>query len=111
MPEAGQRHAGRAALVDQRGHAGLNAHHVGIHAEAAGDILIDMGMGIDQPGQHDLAGDVDDLLGAGRQDIGLNGGDLAVTDRDIFQAVDARGRIDHAAPTQEQVEAGIHGHG
>ena len=50
VPEAGQRHAGRTALIDQRRHAGLHANHVGIHAEAAGDILIDMRVGIDQPG-------------------------------------------------------------
>ena len=30
VPEARQRHAGRAALVDHRGDAGMNADHVGI---------------------------------------------------------------------------------
>ena len=55
MPETRQGHAGGAALIDQRRDAGLDADHVGIHAEAAGDILIDMGMGIDQSGQHDFA--------------------------------------------------------
>jgi len=52
---AGQRHAGRAALIDQCRHAGLHAHHVGIHAEAAGDILIDMRVGIDQARQYPFA--------------------------------------------------------
>ncbi|MEY9368532.1 hypothetical protein ABIE83_003150 [Bradyrhizobium diazoefficiens] len=47
MTKAGQRHAGRAALIDQRRHARLHADHVGVHAEAAGDILIDMGVGVD----------------------------------------------------------------
>jgi len=89
MPESGQRHAGRAALIDQRRHPGLHAHHVGVHAEPAGDILVDMGVGIDQSRQDDLAGDIDDLAGSGRQDIGLNRGDLAVADCHVFQAVDA----------------------
>ncbi len=111
MPETGKRHAGRATLIDQRGHAGLDADHIGVHAEAPGDVLIDMGVGVDQAGQDDLAGDVDDLFGAGREDIGLHCGDLAVTDRYVFQAVDSGGRIDHAASAQEQVEAGIYGHG
>jgi len=35
-----------------------------------------MRMGIDQAGQHDLAGDVDDFAGAGRQDVGLNAATL-----------------------------------
>ena len=66
MPEAGQRHAGRTALIDQCRHARLDANHVGIHAEATGDILIDMRMRIDEAGQYQLACDVDDLFGAGR---------------------------------------------
>ena len=110
VPEAGQRHAGRAALIDQCRHAGLHAHHVGIHAEAAGDILIDMRMRIDQPRQHQLAGYIDHLSGAGRQDVGLHGRDLAIANGDVPDAIDAGGRADHAAAAQKLVEGGADGH-
>jgi hypothetical protein len=110
VPETRQCHAGRAALIDQRRDAGLDADHVCIHAEAAGDILIDMGMGIDQPGQHDFAGHIGDFSGACRQNIGLNGGNFAVADGDVLEAVDAGRRIDDATPAQKQVECGADSH-
>ena len=83
MPEARQRHAGRAALVDQRGHAGVHADQIGIHAETAADIAVDMGVGVDHAGQHDAPTHVDGFLGARRQDVLLHGRDLAVTHRGI----------------------------
>jgi hypothetical protein len=86
----------------------LNTDHIGIHAEPAGDILIDMGVGVYQPRQYDLARDIDDFASAARQDVGLHDGDLAVADGDILQAVDAGGRIDNATSTQKQVEAGAY---
>ena len=104
MPETRQGHAGRAALIDQRRHARLHADDVGVHAEAPRDILIDMRMGVDQSGQHDLARDVNDVAGAGRQDIGLNGGDLAAANGDILQPIDAGSRIDDPSTAQQQVE-------
>jgi hypothetical protein len=70
-----------------------------------------MRMGVDQPGQHDFVRDIDDLSGTCRQDIGLNGGNFAIADGDILQAIDARGRIDDAPPTQQQIKCGAHGHG
>ena len=75
-------------MIDQRCDPGLDAHHVGVHAEASCYILVDMRMGIDQSGQHQLAGDIDNLLGAGWQNVGLNCGDLAVANRDVLHAVD-----------------------
>src|SRR5882757_10810255 len=110
IPEARQRHAGRTALIDQGRHAGLHADHVRVHSEAAGDVLIDMRMRIDQPGQHQLAGDVDHLSGAGRQNVGLYGGDLAIADGDVPDPIDARGRADHAAAAQKLVESGADRH-
>ena len=56
MAEARNGHAARTALVHHCGDAGPYAHHVGVQAEAAGDVLIDMGMGIDHAGGDDLAG-------------------------------------------------------
>jgi len=37
-----------------------------------------MGVGVDQSGRHDLAGDIDNLPSAGRQNVCLNRGNLAV---------------------------------
>ena len=48
VAEARQGHAARAALVDQRRHAGVHAAQVGVQAEAAGDVLVDVGVGVDQ---------------------------------------------------------------
>ena len=48
-----------------------------------------MRMGIDESGQNDFVRDIQDFPGTCRQDIGLNGGDLAVANGDIFDAIDA----------------------
>jgi hypothetical protein len=68
-------------------------------------------MGIDQAGQNDFVRDIHDLPGAGRQNVGLNGGDLAVANSDILDAIDARSRIDDAASAQKQIKCGAHRHG
>ncbi len=104
VPKARQGHAGRTALIHQGCHARPHADHVGVHTETSRDILIDMRVGIDQAGQHDLAGDVDDFAGAGRQDVGLDGCDLAAANGDILQPVHAGRRIDDPSATQQQVE-------
>jgi len=41
----------------------------------------------------------------------LNGGDLAVANGDVFDAIDALGRTDDAAAAQEQVKRGAYRHG
>ena len=69
-----------------------------------------MRMSVDQSGQHDLASDVYDLLRTGRHDIGLNGHNLAATDGDVLDRIDARGGIDDAAPAQQQIERGAQRH-
>lgn len=62
--------------------------------------MIDVGVRVDQPGQHQLAANVDDLPGAGRQNVVRDRGNLAVADRDILDAIDAGGRTDHATASQ-----------
>ena len=111
MPEARQRHAGRAALVDQRGDAGMDADQIGIQTEAAADIAIDMGVGVDHARQDDASAKVDRLLGARGQNVLLDGGDLAVADRDIHHAVDARCGADHVSAAQQHVIGFVVGHG
>ncbi len=112
VAEARQRHAGRAALIDHRGDAGLHADQIGVHAEAAADVAIDVGVGVDHARDDDAAADVDGLLGARRQDdVLLHGGDLAVAHRDIHHAVDARSGIDDMAAAQQHVIGSVVGHG
>ena len=48
-----------------------------------------MRVGIDEAGQHQLAGHVDHLFGAGRQDVRLHGCDLAVANGDVPDAINA----------------------
>jgi len=55
MAKARERHARRAALIDDRGHAGMHADHIGVEPETARHILVDVRMGVDQAWQHKLA--------------------------------------------------------
>ena len=104
MTEARQRHAGRAALIDHRGHAGMHADHVGVEAEAARHILVDLPMGVDHAGNDELAGDVDDLRARAGDDMVGDSGDLAAANADILDPVDARVRADHPAAAQDDIE-------
>ena len=101
--EAGEGQHRRSALVDHGGHAGMDANGVGVEAEPAADIAIDVGVGIDQAGQHQLAAHVDRLLGWTGQAL-ADRGDAAVSHGDIEDAVEALGRIDDAAAPKQQVE-------
>ena len=111
MAEARQGHAGGAALVDHRGDAGMHAHHVGIQAEAAGDVMIDVGVRVDHAGKHQPPTNVDGLLGGGRQDVFLHGGDLAVADGDVHHAVDAGRGTNDVSAAKQQIIGFVVGHG
>ena len=67
VAEARNGHAARPTLVHHGGDARPHAHHVGVQAEASGDVLIDMGMGVYHAGNDDLARDVDHLPGRRRR--------------------------------------------
>jgi hypothetical protein len=69
-----------------------------------------MRVGIDEARQYQLAGYVDHLSGAGRQNVALHRRDLAVADGDVPDPVDAGGRADHAAAAQKLVEGGADRH-
>src|SRR5438105_2028861 len=69
-----------------------------------------MRMRIDEAGQYQLAGHVDHLSGAGRQNVALHSRDLAIADGDVPDPVDAGGRTDHAAAAQKLVEGGADRH-
>ncbi len=110
IAEAGQGHAGRAALIDDRGDARVHADHVGIHAEPAGHILIDMPVRVDEARQNDLAFGVDHLFRRTRQDVFLHRGNAAAPDRDVHHAVDAGSGADHLTPADDDVERRIFNH-
>src|ERR1051326_8296419 len=100
LAEGGQRHARRAALVDERRDAGAHAAKVGLEAEAAGDVLEHVRVRVDESGQHQLARDVDRLARARGRDRRQHRGDAALPDRDVVGAVEALGRVDDPAPAQ-----------
>ena len=103
VAEPRQRHAGGAALIDNGGDAGAHADHVRVEAEAAGDVAVDVGVGVDHAGQHELAADIHHFGGRGGEDGLGHRGDAPVAHRDVADAVDAGSRADHAATAQEKV--------
>ena len=58
----------RPALVDQRRHARVDADHVGVEAEAAADVAIDVRVRVDHARQHELAAHVDRFAASVRAD-------------------------------------------
>jgi hypothetical protein len=96
------------ALVDHGGHAGMNADGVGVEAEAAADVAIDVGVGVDQAGQHQFAPDVDRLPG-GTREVPAYCRDPAFAHCHIENAVETLRRIDDAASPKQQIERrGLH---
>src|SRR3954469_20038349 len=82
-----------AALIDDGRYPRTDADQVRVEAEIAGDVLIDMRVGVDQPGGDDQARGVDRLR-APRIELRRDGGDAAFSDPDVEHGVDAVGRID-----------------
>ena len=105
MAEAGNGHAARAALIDERGHRRAHPHHVGRETELAGDVLVDMRVGIDQPWGDDEAGGVDDLARATGFKRGNDGSDPTLANADVADAVGPIGGIDDPPALQHQVIA------
>ena len=105
MPEAGHRHAAGPALIDQRADARVDAAQVGLEAEFAGDVLIDVRMGVDQPGGHDTPGDVDHLGPGFGRDLRLDGRDAIAADADVEDTVAPGRRIDHPTALQNKIKS------
>ena len=101
----------RAALIDHGRHAGPDPHQIGIHAERAGDMFVDVGVRVDHPGDHEPVTDVERLRSRALLDRGEHRGDLPVADADVEAAVDPTRGVDHAAAAQHEVEAGSRGRG
>ncbi len=92
-----------AALVDDRGDSAADADEIGVEPEIARDVLVDMGVGIDQPRSDDQPASVNDLgLGTGFEPR-RESCDAAFPDADVADAVDIVGRVDDMPPGQHQV--------
>jgi hypothetical protein len=92
-----------ATLVDDGGHARANADLVRVHAEVAGDVLVDVAVRIDHARDHELAPRVDRASGRAR-DPRRHLRNRSVFHGDVVDTVDALGGIDHAAAADDQVE-------
>ncbi len=108
LAETRERHAAGPTLVDHRGGAGLDADHIGIEAETAADIFEDMGMGVDEAGQHQPSSEVDRLVRRIARDIAGDLGDQAALDRDVADAIPTRPRIDDPTTFEEQIVLRFH---
>ncbi len=101
MPEARHRDAAGAALIDERRDARAHAAQVGVQAEAAGHILVDVRVRIDQARQHQPAAAVDDLrVVLARREIRPDRGNPVVLDEDVDDRIEAGCGIDDTAAFQ-----------
>jgi hypothetical protein len=91
------------ALVDERRDSRANAAEIGLEAEAAGDVLEYMRVRVDQPGKHELSGDVDRFLRARGRNRRQDRGDASILERDVVDAVQALRRIDDAPAAKQKV--------
>src|SRR5215470_6836987 len=103
LSEALDGERGGAALVDDRGDARANANLVRVHPEITGDVLVDVGVRVDQTGGHQLIPRVDRAGGRARH-LARHLRDRSVFHRDVMDTIDPRGGIDHAATADDQVE-------
>jgi hypothetical protein len=94
---------GGAALVDDGGHARANADFVRVHPEVPGDVLVDVAVRIDHPGDHELLPRVQGAGGRAR-DPRRHLRDRAALHGQVADTIDALGGIDHTATADDQVE-------
>ena len=107
--EAGEGQHRGSALVDHRGHAGMDADGIGVEAEAAADIAIDMGVACRSGRAAPACRATSTVSVAGARQVLADRGDAAVAHGDIEDPVEALGRIDDAAAPQEEVVGlGLH---
>ena len=90
-----------APRVDHGGDAGPHAREVGVHTEA-GHSVEHVGMQVDDPGDYQLLGHVDDLARFLQRDAGRDTGDNAVFHRDVQDAVQLMRRVDDGTAAEQQ---------
>ena len=95
------RHAGGGALMRHQ-FVGRNADRRAIGK--------DMRMKIDQAGRHQLAGDVEQALGARRRNVGFERLDHAEADADVALAAQVLARVEHVAALDDQIELVVRSH-
>src|SRR5215510_6224638 len=98
-----QRHATRPSLIDQGRDPRVHTHHVSVEAETASDVLIHVGVGVDEARQHEFAGHVQDFLGAIARDRCLHRRNASILYRHIQGTIYPLRRIDHPATAQQHV--------
>jgi hypothetical protein len=81
----------------------VHADHVGLEAESAGDVLVDVSVSVDEPRQDELIADVDDLAGVTSAEGRSHRGDPSRAHRDIERTVEVLGRVDDAATLEQEV--------
>ena len=100
-PVEGQR--ARAALIHHRSHPGADADEIGVEPEITRNVLVDMGVGIDQAWRHDEPRGVDDL-GLSRIEFRRDRRDVALADSDVADGIDPILRIDNPPALDDDVK-------
>ena len=90
-------HAARAALVDEGGDPGPDPDEVRIEPEPPRDVLVHVGVGVDEPGHHQLAGRIDAPGSAIGRQARLHRRDPAGADRDVESSGSTRRGVDQGA--------------
>jgi hypothetical protein len=103
VPESGERHARRSALIDNRRYPRLHADEIGIEPEAAGHVLVAVRMGVDQARQNQAIRHIRYGLRPRAIDARFNRRNAAVAHRDIHHAIQAGGGTDDASPGQQKI--------
>jgi hypothetical protein len=87
-------HATRVALIHQSGDAGAHADHLGIQSEPPGDVLANMSMRVDHPGDDDFPRDIQHLTRRRGGKRGFDRGDDIFTNADVGDIIAPRCRVD-----------------
>ena len=101
--EGGEVVRARVARRHQRGGALERNQLVGRDADRRA-VRIDVGVQIDEPRQHQLAGGVEHAVGARRRNVGLDRRDLAEAEADVALAAQLLRRVEQLAALDHQVE-------
>ena len=107
VAEAADGHAARPALVDQGRGRRPHPDHVRVESELAGDVLVDVRMGIDHSGDDELARDVDHLRCTAGGERRLDRADASGEKSDIEPSVAPRRGVDDGASPENRVVRGV----
>ena len=86
----------------------MHAHHVGVKAEPARNVFIDVGVRIDHSRGHDLARNIDRFPRRKFRQVGLDRRDFAADDTYIKPAVAGGRRIDDSSAGKDEIVVRLH---